>query len=318
MSKPERDKSEHSPRYRRTSTQMWRDEKFMALSKPKPNAQTLFHWLFTGPLTTSVPGYLSVSVGAIAGELEWSVPATDKVIIELETARMLRVDRAARFMWLPNSVKHNEPANPNICRGWARTLISEYPECPLMREAIMSLRAYLGALGGDFLKAFDGSMLNGLRKRSWNGFGSCSMNHPLDGLSNGIPNAPPAVPGIRIRDQESGSGSKNKQKEAPAANGSAPPAPSPERLDEATRSAAVAEAKKIYDPDRGLTLFGDVASTLVEHREPSSDETTERKTRAPYASAMCRRPCGRRNRLRLELIFGQGVLFSDDAIDDLR
>ena len=46
---------------------MWTDARFLGLSSPEPNAQTLWLYLLTNPHQISIPGLLPLGVGAIAG-----------------------------------------------------------------------------------------------------------------------------------------------------------------------------------------------------------------------------------------------------------
>lgn len=108
--------------YRRVSVSMWGDKKFRSLSRALPNAQTLWQYLLTGPETTQVPGVITAGRAALAEALGWSVEDFDRVFDELEQAEMAVADWEARIVWLPNSVAHNEPDNPNVVKGWARVL----------------------------------------------------------------------------------------------------------------------------------------------------------------------------------------------------
>lgn len=49
--------------FSKVARRMWVDDKFCRLSRPQPNAQTLWKYLLTGPHSTSVPGLF------LAGEL---------------------------------------------------------------------------------------------------------------------------------------------------------------------------------------------------------------------------------------------------------
>lgn len=156
--------------YRKISTQMWGDEKFRKLSRPRPNAQSLWQWLLTGPKSTNVPGLIhSANVAQIASAIGWSVAATKSKLREIEDAGMAVVDNEAGVVWIPKAVRHNEPSNPNQAAGWAATLHREYPECDLVRTAVAEIRAFLGQISEEYRRSFDKRLAQLLGRRSWNG-----------------------------------------------------------------------------------------------------------------------------------------------------
>ena len=140
-------------RYSRVSRRMWRDEKFRALSAPKPNARDLWLFLLTGPHCTAIPGLFVLGEAAMAEELGWPLAATRSALEEIERAGMLRVDRGTRLVWLPNALTHNPPASPNVVVGW-RTPWSEIPGCALKDAARDGLRAGLLEMGSEFARSF--------------------------------------------------------------------------------------------------------------------------------------------------------------------
>jgi hypothetical protein len=62
-------------RYRKTDPRMYGDERFQRLSKPQPNGQTLFRYLFTGPHTTNIPGLFTAGEAGLAEALGWPLKA---------------------------------------------------------------------------------------------------------------------------------------------------------------------------------------------------------------------------------------------------
>lgn len=139
-------------RYSRIDRSMWGDAKFRSLSRPAPNARDLWIFLLTGPHNTCVPGLFTLGEAAMAEAMEWPMPATRKCLKEIEDAGMVRLDRAARLVWLPNALKHNPPENPNVVAGW-RHPWSELPECSLKDEAREAIRATLEGKSS-FLEGF--------------------------------------------------------------------------------------------------------------------------------------------------------------------
>lgn len=140
-------------RYRKVLTRMHADEKFRELSKPKPNGQTLWQYLITGPHTTSVPGLFTAGEAGMAEALDWPLAGFRRAWGEIESRGMAQADWKARVVWLPNAVRHNPPESPNVVRGW-RAAIDEITECALKRRALDELQAFLEGCGSAFTKAF--------------------------------------------------------------------------------------------------------------------------------------------------------------------
>jgi hypothetical protein len=141
-------------RYSRVTRRMWRDERFRALSSPKPNAQTLWLFLLTGPVNVGVPGVLPISELGLSDQLGWPVAATRRCLSEIETAKMVLVDRRAPLIWIPKAIQHNPPANPNVVLSWVDGW-RELPECELRRQAEESTKDFLKGFGKGFAVAFE-------------------------------------------------------------------------------------------------------------------------------------------------------------------
>jgi hypothetical protein len=141
-------------RYRKVLTRMHGDEKYRELSKPKPNGQTLWQYLITGPHTTAVPGLFTAGEAGMAEALEWPLAGFRRAWKEIESREMAHADWRARVVWLPNAVRHNVPESPNVVRSW-RTTLDEIPECTLKTRALIDLAAFLEGYGPAFLKAFN-------------------------------------------------------------------------------------------------------------------------------------------------------------------
>jgi len=162
-------------RYRQIQVQMWGDEKFCALSPLPPSGQALWLYLLTGPQTGIIPGLFRAGRAGMAEELEWSVEQFDERFAELLEKGMAKADFKTRIVWLPNAIKHNPPANPNIVKSW-RKEFDLLPECPLKFEAYEALKAFVFKLGEGFAKAFDEAIKKPTGNDSANGFGNCSPN----------------------------------------------------------------------------------------------------------------------------------------------
>jgi hypothetical protein len=174
-------------RYRRVSTRMWNDRKFLDLSAPKPNARDLWIWLLTGPLTTPVPGIVLASLGGMAEGLDWPLVATKRCWVEITASGMAKADwsRKPGLVWLPNALRHNPPANPNVVVSWRQFLNECVPECALRVECEGVIEVFLEGKGQAFLKAF--------REETGKGFGKQDQDQDQED-----PPQPPAAAGGRL------------------------------------------------------------------------------------------------------------------------
>ena len=132
---------------------MWSDTKFLELSRPAPNAQSLWLYLLSGPHTGIVPGLFVAGEAALAEALGWPVPALRRAMREITNLGMARVDNVTRLVFLPKAIVHNPPASPNVVRAW-RTELEELPECALRSDAEAIIKAFLETFGEAFGKAF--------------------------------------------------------------------------------------------------------------------------------------------------------------------
>jgi hypothetical protein len=152
-------------RYRKVLTRMHGDEKYRELSKPKPNGQTLWQYLITGPHTTAVPGLFTAGEAGMAEALEWPLAGFRRAWKEIESREMAHADWRARVVWLPNAVRHNVPESPNVVRSW-RTTLDEIPECTLKTRALIDLAAFLEGYGPAFLRRGEGHHIAGRADRA--------------------------------------------------------------------------------------------------------------------------------------------------------
>jgi hypothetical protein len=143
--------------YRRVEVCMWSDKKFRRLSPLPPSGQSLWMYLLTGPQTCQIPGLFRSGHAAIAEELCWELPDFEKAFKEILSEGMVKDSPKDRLIWLPNAVRHNPPASPNVIRSWASAL-DILPECDLLTVAIEAMREDVYSLdksGEGFREAFD-------------------------------------------------------------------------------------------------------------------------------------------------------------------
>lgn len=143
------------------------DEKFMRLSRPQPNGQSLFLYLLTGPHGTAFPGLFCLGENALAEALGWELEPFREAFRELFREGLAEADWSARVIWLPNAVRHNAPENPNVVKHWADRF-DEVPDCPLKRKALIlteyALRAYAEGWREAFHEVFGKGYREALRK----------------------------------------------------------------------------------------------------------------------------------------------------------
>lgn len=140
-------------RYRKVEVSTYGDEKFRKLSPIPPCGQGLWLYLITGPHTTAIPGLFRAGRAGMAEELAWPLDAFENAIRELLSQGMVKADFERRVFWLPNAIKYNSPASPNVVTSWGAGLES-IPECELKAEALAGIEAFLETLNPSFLKAF--------------------------------------------------------------------------------------------------------------------------------------------------------------------
>lgn len=151
--------SKNTNRYAKVSVRMWGDDKFCSLSKPKPNGQTLWQYLITGPHKTALPSAFHAGEMSLAESLDWPLTAFRKVFQEVFNKGMVQCDWKARLVFIPNALKHNAPENPNVVKGW-RAAFNELPDCPLKMIVFTEVKTYLESRrhewdhGEAFVKAF--------------------------------------------------------------------------------------------------------------------------------------------------------------------
>ena len=140
-------------RYSNVSRRVWGDEKFCSLSAPKPNAQTLWLRLLTGPELGNVPGLFAARERGLADALGWSDAAFRRCWEEISHADMAFADWSAGIVWVPKSLDHNPPHSTNVVLSWKLSL-KELPESNLKAQAMASIGARVESMGEPWAKAW--------------------------------------------------------------------------------------------------------------------------------------------------------------------
>lgn len=144
--------------YREVETKVWDDDKFVALSKPRPNAQTLWLYLLTGRETLPIPGVLRVGQAGLAEALGWSTVALQRCWREIESSGMARADWPARLVWLPRTFEHgrHKPVSLNQVKSW-RKAFDGLPPSALKGQIDAAVERVLGQGHPTFTQAWRGT-----------------------------------------------------------------------------------------------------------------------------------------------------------------
>jgi hypothetical protein len=148
-------------RYSIVFRRMWNDEKFRRLSAPQPCGQVLWMRFLCGPELGPIPGLFAAREPGIADAMGWELEPFRKSFLELRSNGLAVADWRAGLVWVPNAIFYNEPANPNVVKGWADAW-AELPECQLKSQAHAHLCAYLKKRGEQFEDTFRNRCPNGL------------------------------------------------------------------------------------------------------------------------------------------------------------
>lgn len=144
-------------KYRKIDPQIWNDEKFRALPD---DGKLAFLMILTHPNMTML-GAMRHSVEGLAAELGWSTERLRKGLAEPFAKGMLRVDRAACFLWAPKFLKYNPPDNPNVVKSWTAAL-SQIPECRLKYLMVKEVKGFVEGLPEPFGEALPKPFGNGM------------------------------------------------------------------------------------------------------------------------------------------------------------
>lgn len=152
-------------RYRKVSVRVWADDRFMRLSAPQPNAQSLFFYLLTGPHTNCIPGVIMAGEASLAEALGWPIEGFREAFRELLSEGLsdghryplVMADPKARLIFLPRAITHNQPESPNVIKGW-KVQWTEVPECELKSVIWDTLFAEMSSKSDSLANQFQSSI----------------------------------------------------------------------------------------------------------------------------------------------------------------
>lgn len=146
--------------YRKVETSLWTDEVIRKLSKPKPNAHTLWLYLLTGQRTTIIPGVVVARPAVMADDLGWSRRALGEKLAEIVSAGLAEVDSEAGLVVLSKALIHDDtaretskPNTPNTIKSWARSLL-DVPGCALKERLVDTVARFAELCGPEMSNAF--------------------------------------------------------------------------------------------------------------------------------------------------------------------
>lgn len=139
--------------WRKVDVAMWADAKFRSLSAIPPCGQGLWVWLLTGPQTSRMPGVFAAGRAGMAEQIRWPQRQFDDAWEQVAAAGMVMADFDAPLVFVPNALRYNLPASPNVITSW-RSVWQAFPECRLKHTIWTTYRDELEAFSPAFGDAF--------------------------------------------------------------------------------------------------------------------------------------------------------------------
>ena len=152
-------------RYRKIEVRTWGDDKFCRLSRIPPCGQGLWLYLLSGPHTGPIPGLFRAGRASLAEELGWDLKSFDKAFKEIFDQGMVKADASTRLVWIPNAIKHNPPASPNVIKAWGKEF-DHLPESETKDDALRFMEAHVKGLNEAFRDVFAKAFREALIKAS--------------------------------------------------------------------------------------------------------------------------------------------------------
>lgn len=136
-------------RYRTVQCLIWNDDKFPFLPE---RAKLIFFHLLTTPLSTPF-GCYKAGVNTLAEDSRIDPKEYREGFDILFQKGLICYDEKALVVLLPNFLRYNPPANPNVVKNWEKVL-REVPNCDLKSQCIKDLEGFCTAKSEGFAKAF--------------------------------------------------------------------------------------------------------------------------------------------------------------------
>lgn len=160
-------------RYRKLEVRTWNDDVFHRLSAAKPNGQTLWLYLLTGPRTIAIPGVVVAREVVMASDLGWSPQGFREAFEEALREGLVEVDWKAGLVLLRKALLDSSgepresasPESPNVLKSWAK-MWDDVPDCSLKAVLLRRLGSFAEALGASFEEAYRQGFAKALAKAS--------------------------------------------------------------------------------------------------------------------------------------------------------
>lgn len=137
------------PKYRKVSTRIWCDAKFMSLSD---DGKLIFLYLLTCPEMT-MAGCMRAYPDGIAQALGWDSERFAKGFGEGFRTGLWNHNSRSGFLVLPNFIKHNLPDNANAAVGVGK-LLADMPECQELFQYVRHIETLLQGVSEPLAKGF--------------------------------------------------------------------------------------------------------------------------------------------------------------------
>lgn len=131
--------------YRKIEVTVWDDERFIGLSD---RGKLLFLLMLSHPNMTML-GAMRASPATLAEDLRWAPETIREPFREVLAKGFAKADEKARLIVLPNFLKYNRPANPNVVKSWGKVFLA-LPDCKLKRELAQRVVAFVETLPKGF------------------------------------------------------------------------------------------------------------------------------------------------------------------------
>ena len=147
-------------RYRIIHCLIWNDDRFPYASD---HCQLVFFHLLTTPFSSPF-GLYKASLEALAAEKRWDVKTYRAGLNEASVHGFVEYDEHAHVIFIPNFIKYNPPANPNVLKHWLGQF-EEIPNSPLKQKFYQALEAFTEAYGKGLGQAFQDVWTKGSPKQ---------------------------------------------------------------------------------------------------------------------------------------------------------
>ena len=150
-----------SSRYRTIHCKIWNDDKFPFLSS---EGKLVFFLLLTTTFSTPFGAY-KAGKAALEEESRMDAKGFAKGFGECLSVGLAKYDETTRTVFIPNFMRHNQPANPNVVKNWSR-MFNELPDSEIKPEIYRAILECCEGLGKGYAEGFRESFVEPAAKGS--------------------------------------------------------------------------------------------------------------------------------------------------------